>query len=570
MAGGTAVFLGSLCGPALAQTAPDASSLFSWAERTYPGLFPTGPANQTFPPYTFRAYSGGHYLALANDHVYWVGPLTGNNLQDLGPANQYTCLVTPTANGCPGSSAQAIAQALLTRQDQLWADGVPGAATSLSLGDACYLHQGRNTAELVAAAATDTQRAVREAYRVGQRSGNVRLVSDATSTNRNGSSRRTLSVVADIAYTDGTTAKDMPIRLVSGSTFDTCATPQTGDDWRFIGDQQLAATTIEARTQRYENFNINTGARLSSSAQRYFTFSIRDYRNQFTYAVVSGPGPVVSMSGRSVPFALKLLSPRVQRDDPLLTGKTGDFNNWLDSDTFRICRTDTSTAPNAMVADCGRVGARGTGYGNTWVVETPAQGSSNAAAAAAADTTFNAFGLGGTYTVALYADDGWKTVNGHANKTPVATYSVTQNRLPYPYAGVFLGNDLMGKLPSFDGQFNGQAYGAATFNALTAGQGLTFATSSLNAPVAPDGATYAVRQHWHYFDGPLSGNANSAYYPGSRFNNYTYVPSGITQFSRSIDGKPNTLGRIGYMELGLEYTDRSGHSLTHLKTYSTP
>ena len=558
-------------GMAWAQAAPDTNSLFNWAERTYPSLFPTGPLNQTFPPYTFRAYSGGHFLAVANAHVFLVGPLTGDSLQDLGPINQYTCFVTPAAAGCAvAHTAQADVELLLNRRDQLWATSVPSAETALSLADACYLDQGRNAAELTTAAATDTQRPVREAHRVGSLSGNTRIISDTTTTNSDGSRRRTLSVVTDISYTDGTQAKEVAHQLISGSSFGTCATPQNDSTWRLLGDQQLAAITIEPRTQRYESFNLSTGARTGSGAQRLFTFNIRDHRHQFTYAVVSGPGPEASASGRSVPFALKLLSPRVQRDDPLFAGKTGNFNNWLDSDTFRICRTDASSAPNAMVADCGRVGARGTGYGTAWTVETPAQGSSTAAVALSMDSSFNALGLGGTYTVALYADDGWKTVNGHANKTPVATYSVTQNRLPYPFASLALGGDLLGKLPSFDGLFNGQAYGGATFNALTAGQSQTFSTSSLKAPIAPDGAKYASRLNWHYFDGPLTDNINGRYYPGSRFNNFTYVASGITQFSRPIDGKPSTLGRIGYMEMAVEYVDRNGHSLSHLKTYSAP
>ena len=85
----------------MAQTTPDANALFGWAERTYPSIFPVGAINQTLSPYTFRAYMGGHYLAVANSRVYLLGPLTSNQLQDFGPLSQYTCLVTPTATGCP-------------------------------------------------------------------------------------------------------------------------------------------------------------------------------------------------------------------------------------------------------------------------------------------------------------------------------------------------------------------------------------------------------------------------------------------------------------------------------------
>lgn len=60
--------------------------LFSWAERSYPELFPAGQAKtQTFAPYTFRGYGGtGTYLAESGGDFLYLGPLSGNAVANLG------------------------------------------------------------------------------------------------------------------------------------------------------------------------------------------------------------------------------------------------------------------------------------------------------------------------------------------------------------------------------------------------------------------------------------------------------------------------------------------------------
>src|SRR5690606_5967088 len=51
---------------------------------------------------------------------------------------------------------------------------------------------------------------------------------------------------------------------------------------------------------------------------------------------------------------------------------------------------------------------------------------------AAVDASFAGYGfeVNGVYTIKVYNDDGWKTVNGQAGKTPIATYTTKLNRLP--------------------------------------------------------------------------------------------------------------------------------------------
>jgi hypothetical protein len=555
----------------MAQAAPDTNSFFGWAEKTYPSLFPAGASNQTFPPYTFRAYTGGHYLAVANSRVYLVGPLTGNQLQDFGPLSQYTCLVTPTATGCPGANTgDAVlteVKELLQREDALWATSVPPASTVGSNADSCYQNDGRTISELKTNAATDPQFTTSEAYRVGAQRINIEVLAVRNTTNSDGSSRREIDVKYDRKHTDGTMTKGILNTLISGSSFGTCATPTASSTLRFLGNQRLANIGITPRVVETHNFNITTGAATSQTVFRGFNFFIRDYRKQFTYAIVSGPGPSTTSDGQTYPFALKLLAPKVLRDDPAMAGKRGNYTNWLDDDTFRLCRSATSTAPNAVLADCTGSGAQGSVYGTTWAKSTTPTG------AATADTTFSSLGLGGEYTIALYNDDGWKTVNGQADKTPVATYKVTAKNLPYTFASLVNGSDSTGRMPYFEGLFGGSAYSDMLFGILSqsSGGGVNFATTTFRLPSAPDGATFVPRQHWHYYEGPLATNASTVYYPGNRYNNYTFVlSSATTGFSRLIPNKDSSLSRIGYMEIATEFTNRDNQSLIHLKAFNTP
>jgi hypothetical protein len=77
----------------------DADKVFSWAERTYPEFFsPANGASQTITGYRLRAYSGGGFLAV-NDSVtpnlYYLGPLSGNKLLDLGALSTWLTQVGP-------------------------------------------------------------------------------------------------------------------------------------------------------------------------------------------------------------------------------------------------------------------------------------------------------------------------------------------------------------------------------------------------------------------------------------------------------------------------------------------
>lgn len=64
-----------------------ADCLFGWAERSYADWFaPAGTASQTLAGYYLRHYTASQsYLGLLDGRIYYLGPLTGNALVDLGP-----------------------------------------------------------------------------------------------------------------------------------------------------------------------------------------------------------------------------------------------------------------------------------------------------------------------------------------------------------------------------------------------------------------------------------------------------------------------------------------------------
>jgi serine protease len=66
-----------------------ADCVFNWAERIYPQYFaPSGTASTTSTPYYYRYYpERRNYLATssADNHVWVMGPISGNNLLDVGP-----------------------------------------------------------------------------------------------------------------------------------------------------------------------------------------------------------------------------------------------------------------------------------------------------------------------------------------------------------------------------------------------------------------------------------------------------------------------------------------------------
>jgi hypothetical protein len=300
---------------------------------------------------------------------------------------------------------------------------------------------------------------------------------------------------------------------------------------------------------------------VTEKVERIVRFSVIDPAGSATYAIIQGAGPSPTVL---TPFSIKLVSPRILRSDPLLAGKAGNFTNWLDTSLFRICGDGTST-PTAASGDC--VNQISSTQWNWW---TTINSSTDLAAA---DKNFNAFGFGGKYTVALYNDDGWKTVNGHAEKTPIATYT-TLEPLQLPYTFVEMNNS--GKYPAIT-QESTITPATSTTNLTVYADGLALMASG-NAgqinlqwtnPVAPDGRAYKVSDLIEYFVGSLSTNAAGVTYPMQRWYNYrgNYPGVGSTQANLPIMAKPSTINSKTYFEYDLVFNNRNGRQIELIHTF---
>ena len=321
----------------------------------------------------------------------------------------------------------------MTSTDAVFATALPGAgAERFKFSDSCLLAGGQSKGYQVKN--YDDNRALSQqenAFVVGSTTNNVRVVAKRKITSANGTTRLEADVIYDTVYKDGTTAIGTAATLVSGSTAGACATPGNSADLRFLGDQRKVFVDLQARNLRTDDFSLATGAPSATTPttqRREVRFRVFDAANAATYAVVTGPGPA---GANGQPFSFKLLSPRILRSAPELAGKPGNVTSLRDTDTFKICRIVGTAVPTADIADC--VG-QGASFDN-WGSNLPAN-AGDPAAQKSADDRFAAqrWIAGGNYTFAVYADDGWKTVNGKTGKTPVATYSAVLKSLPYTFA----------------------------------------------------------------------------------------------------------------------------------------
>lgn len=446
------------------------------------------------------------------------------------------------------------AAALLQAADALYASRMPtSGAERMSLVDACFLHEGRSRDWTVQD--TDAQLAefqARDAYLLGRSSRNLQVLAERRSTNPDGSSRHELDVQYDVAYADGSRDLGVQYTLISGSSQGTphCSTAQTGSGWRFLGNRRLVQVAVRARNLRDERYNITSGVAQFPAVtyRRELRWLISDPLGRATYVIVSGPGPVTTVNGAGVPFSLKMLSTRVLRSAPELSGRPGSYLNWRDDDGFRYCLAPGggSAVPVAQVADCLGQGASADNWGHT-----------SATPDAAADAVHDAMGFvaGGTYVFQVYDDDGWKTVNGHANRTPIATYSATLGRLSYRFT------ELAGSSPATDRfprlSFPGQSLVQVRNNVMGIAPGPMKAAWS--APGAlPDTRPFRLFQLWEYFHGAKLGNLGNASFPGYRYIRFHFPGSIATSLdSLPVSARPAELSGKSYNEFTLQYLDRN-------------
>jgi hypothetical protein len=454
------------------------------------------------------------------------------------------------ATELPAATLNA-AKALLASVDALWASEVPRSGElRMSLSDGCWRHDGKTRAMAVSEVDADPPlSAQRDAYRVGSTHGNLQVLAVRNRSNPDGSARQEIDVRYDVSYKDGSTVVGTEWTLISGSSVGTpgCTTPQNTAALRFLGNQRLLQTSVRARNGRDERYAASTGAALTPAVnhRRTLQWAIADPTGAATHVVVSGPGPGATVGNTALPFSLKFISPRLLRSAPELQGKSGNFLNWLDDDLWRYCRVSGSATPLASTADCVGQGAGSFELGVT--TATPN---------AAADQAFAAQGwvLGAVYRFDIYNDDGWKTVNGHAGKTPLATYYSRLDALPYSFVEM-AGSGAADKFARLS--FAGLSSAQVRANAVSA------APAAMNVswtalPSFSDGRRLVLFSSYEYHQGARLGNATGVFNPAYRWTFNSYPASTASgNPSWAVTAKPANQLDKSYFEFSLLFSDRN-------------
>ncbi|NRF72366.1 hypothetical protein HLB44_35850 [Aquincola sp. S2] len=444
-------------------------------------------------------------------------------------------------------------KALLAAVDGQFARQVPASGVaSLQYADACYLHDGRSRDWLIAETDADPAAVqARDAYRIGQETTNVQVLAERRVVNGDGSTRTEVDVQYEQRFKDGSTDRNVRQTLVTGSTYGTprCTTPQSDPSWRMLGDQRLVSVAVRARNLRTETYDgTRTPAQTSVSHRREVRWMITDPMGHASYVIVTGPR--VIFAGAPTRQTFKFLSPRILRSAPELAGKRGNYLNWRDEDTFRFCDVPTESTPTpAATVDCAATGASIDNWG--WTTATPD---------VQADAKFANLGLvaGATYLFEVYDDDGWKTVNGHAGRAPIATYTAVLDKLPYKFVEMVSSGPQGDRYPRLG--ISGSSLAQARANAMSA------APAPINLvwtmPSSPDNAVFRVARLHEFFAGPKRGNAAGVLSPGYRYLKASYPGSMASSFSGlPVTAQLPDMASKSNVEFALHYIDRNDNEI---------
>ncbi len=475
----------------------------------------------------------------------------------------------PTPIVAPSTeTAQTAATAFLAKYDALLATAIPTPGSSaLALNDGCYLQNGSSKAFVVADFDSDPVALASRRFVVGSVRSNVRVLAERASTNADGTSRREIDVKYDVAYKDGTkfTALDDATpneTIISGSSTGSkeadgsaCATAESKSDWRFYGNRKVINANVGAYNERTARTSLATGQAVTPSVvySKYIRFNVTDPANVAKYATISGPG-IVSGSP-AAPITLKMVSVRLLRDAPEFAGKNGNFVDWKDTDTWRICRTTTGGLAAAETADCVANGATT----NNW-------GSFGATAPATIDTSFDALGVvaGGEYTVKVYNDDGWKTVNGQVSSTPVATYTIKLANLPFKAATIGgapgVAPDLFPRLSASSTSF---------FDIAAAIRGRTAVSTDLTwtpEGTMPDGRPLGWGSLYSFKQGRVNAG-QLLFNPASRQFDPTYPAANVAGAALAVPAAVAKLGAPTYAEITFSMNNRNGNVVQSIYSF---
>ena len=473
---------------------------------------------------------------------------------------------TPTPAPAPASTASTepalpLAKAFFASYDASLATSIPASgATALALNDGCSLNNGTSKALGVSDYDADPLRVASRQFDIGSTRSDVTVTSERTIINPDNTVRREIDVKYVVNYLDGTKNESATQTLITGSSAGStlangsaCTTPQDTAGVRFLGNKRIANTFVTAWNEKNERFLLASGLANTPAVtyNRYISLNVRDPARIATYATISGPG-LISASG--APATFKLISPRLLRDDPLFAGKNGNFVDWRDIDSFRVCRTSTGSFATAEIADCVTNGANSTFWG-----------SFNSTDPAAQDAAFDALGVtaGGVYTVNLYSGTGWKTVNGQAGETPIASYTTVLENLPM--STVALAGTVAApanKYPEFlTSSLTSPDIATNLRNKVGFSTDLTWA-----APKALiNGKTASLTTLYTFEQGRAT--AGPAFNPASRQYTPSFPASTALSATLNVPAPVPALVAPTYIEATLEYSNRNGSSIKTIRAF---
>ena len=491
------------------------------------------------------------------------------------PAATPPVAVTPTPTPTPTPPAPIsvvpstepalqAATAFLAKADALRATAIPATGAAVyGLLDGCFLTNGFSKAFLIPDFDAEPLAVASRQVDVGLTLNNVKVMAERSITNADGSARREIDIKYDIIFKDGSkrtaTADAEPTEtIISGSSSgaklpdgSNCTSSENKSDWRFYGNRKVINANVAAHNERIDRTTLATGLPVAPAVvySKYIRFNITDPANAAKYATISGPG-IVGGSPLA-PITLKLVSVRLLRDSPEFVGKNGNFVDWKDTDPWRVCRTNTGNYATAETADCVANGATG----NNW-------GAPSNAAAATVDSDFDRLGIvaGGAYTVTVYNDDGWKTVNGQFGKAPIATYTAVLNNLPFTavaLAGTGVTTDLF---PRVANNSMTPAQIAAAVRARAAfSMNLTFTPPG----AMPDGRLLGWGSFYSFKQGKVDA-AQGPSNPASRQFDPSYPLANATSATLLVPAAVAKLGLPTFMQYGFAINNRNGNFVQSL------
>jgi hypothetical protein len=521
------------------------------------------------PLHRFRNLTNGTYLNTAfesekNDIIAQYSQV----FEYEGPAYH----VLPTNPQTAGEATTLVATYLAAVDAQiLTAIPVTGAAAFGDLVDPCYLNNGSSKSLATADYDANPLTVSSRQFEIGSTRTGMTILADRELANSDNSWRRELDIKYVINYLDGTKTEDARQTLIVGSSSGTktangsiCATSLQSAAPRALGNRRIASVGLSASNARTERVSLSAGS-IKTPAITYsknIAINVRDPANIITYATISGPGLMVGGS----PASFKLVSPRVLRDAPEFLGKNGHYLDLIDTDTFRVCRVGPSsplpggTFESAEAADCVVGGATTNAWGSLGV----SQPSTN-------DLNFDSLGVvaGGIYTVKLYAGDGWKTVNGQAGVTPVATYASTLANLPMSTV-VLAGTSAALVYPAVSATNKFHIPDSATVLPWQQAQALRTKVAlsvpmQWTAPGAmPDGRALGASGFYSFVNG---STAEVSLYATSRQTKSTAIASTATSGTLDIPVPLAPLATVYYGQIAVDYSNRNGNTISAIRTF---